>query len=205
MVEALLAAHPGWLRARGAVGQSNQAMVDRAFEQQGTVIRVPTMTLDGLAVQDVGLLGSGPPGGGMVGRLFWNAWEKGAAGPVVGWLGGNVLSRYRLTIDYRNHVSYWRQTAPARTDELDAVGISLIHTATEYRVGGLVQRDGVAPVTGVEIGDRLVAIDGQDAASMSRGALLAALHGRPGEPRRLTLDRGGQRMEADAAVGAFGP
>ena len=27
--------------------------------------------------------------------------------PVIGWLGGNVLNGFRLTIDYPNHMSYW--------------------------------------------------------------------------------------------------
>ena len=202
-----IATRPDWLRAQGAVGASNQAMVDQAFEQEGTVVRVPVMALGPLQLRDVGLLGSGPAGGGVVGpligRLFWSAWGKGASGPVVGWLGGNVLSRYRLTIDYRNHVTYWEQVAPPRTDELNAVGISLIHTPSQYRIGGLAHRQGVAPVTGVQVGDQLVAVDGRDTAVMTRGTLLDALHGTPGERRRLTLDRSGQRTEADTVVSAY--
>jgi len=140
VVRGWLAAHPDWLRAIGAAGRSNQAMVDQAFEQEGTLVRVPVMALGPLRLHDVGLLGSGPAGSGVVGpligRLFWNAWEKGAPGPVAGWLGGNVLSRYRITVDYRNRVTYWEQTAPPHLDELDAVGLSLVHTPTQYRVGG---------------------------------------------------------------------
>jgi len=207
VVRSLLVRHPDWLRAEGAVGQSNQAMVDRAFEQESTVIRVPVIAFGALRLQDVGLLGSGPARGGVVGpfvgNLFWNAWGKGAPGPVVGWLGGNVLSRYRLTIDYRNHVTYWLRTAAPRTNELDSVGISLVHTPEGYRIGGLVRRQGVPPVAGVEPGDQLVAINGQDAAAMTRGAVLAALQGRPGEHRRLTLRRDGQTIEADVVVRAY--
>jgi len=206
-VRGLLTGHPERLRAQGAVGRSNQAMVDHAFEQQGTVVRVPAMALGPLQLHDVGLLGSGPAKGGVIGpllgRLFWTAWGKGAPAPVVGWLGGNVLCRYRLTIDYRNHVTYWQQTAAPQTDELNAVGISLVHTLTGYRVGGLVQRDGVASVTGVEVGDRLTAIDDRNTAPMTRGAILDALHGVPGQHRRLTLDRGGRSIRADTVVGAY--
>ncbi len=207
VVRGWLAVHPDWLRATGAPGRSNQAMVDQAFEQEGTLVRVPAMTLGPLQLHDVGLLGSGPAGGGLVGpvigRLFWSAWEKGAPGPVVGWLGGNVLSRYRISIDYRNHVTYWEQTSPPRADELDAVGISLVHTPMQYRVGGLVRREGVAPVAGVEVGDLLVAVDGRDAAPMTRGAVLDALHGKAGDHHRLTIDRGGRRIEVDLPVNAY--
>ena len=207
VVREWLAAHPDWLRAEGAPGRSNQAMVDQAFERDATVLRVPAMALGPLQLRDVGILGSGPARGGVVGlligRLFWDAWEKGAPGPVAGWLGGNVLSRYRLTIDYRNRVTYWEQVVPPRTDELDAVGLSVVHTPDGYRVGGLVRRDGIAPVAGVRPGDRLVAVDGRDAASMPRGTLLEALHGKPGDHRQITLDRDGRRIEADLPVNAY--
>jgi len=108
-----------------------------------------------------------------------------------------------LTIDYRNRVTYWLQTAAPRTDELNAVGISLVHTPAGYRIGGLVRRDGVPPVAGVEPADQLVAIDGQDAASMTRSAMLGALQGRPGEHHRLTFRRDGRTVEVEAAVGAY--
>lgn len=207
VVRSLLARHPDWLRAEGAIGQSNQAMVDRAFEQEGTVIRAPVIALGTLQLRDVGLLGSGPAKGGVVGpligTLFWNAWGKGASGPVVGWLGGNVLSRYRLTIDYQNHVTYWKQAALPRTDELDSVGISLVHTPGGYHIGGLVHRDGVPPVVGFKPGDQLVAIDGQDATAMTRGTVLSVLQGRPGEHHRLTVRRGGRTVEADTVVSPY--
>lgn len=202
VVRGWLDGHPGWLRATGAPGRSNQAMVDQAFEQEGTLVRVP-MALGPLQLLDVGVLGSGPSGGvvgPLVGRLFWHAWEQGAPGPVAGWLGGNVLSRYRVTIDYRNHVTYWEPTSPPRA--LTSVGVSLVHTPTQYRVGGLVRRDGVA-VAEVQIGDLLVAVDGLAAAPMTRGAILDRLGGRPGDRHRLTLDRDGRRTEVELPVDTY--
>ena len=85
---------------------------------------------------------------------------------------------------------------------MDTVGISLVYTPTQCRVGGLVHRDGAASVSGVQVGDRLVAVDGRNAASMTRDILLDALHGTPGEHRRLTLDRDGRSIEADVPVNA---
>lgn len=93
VVRGWLRDHPGWYRADGAVGQSNQAMVDEAFEQQSTVVRVPSMRLGPLELRDVGMLGSAR--GGLVDRvkypLFWRLWGAGAPRPVDGWLGGNAL------------------------------------------------------------------------------------------------------------------
>ena len=182
-------------------------MVDRAFEHDGTVARMPLVTIGPLQLREVGLLGSGPAQGkwfgSLVGRLFWQAWGQGAPGPVVGWLGGNVLCRYRLTIDYRNHVTYWRQITEPRTDELNAVGISLVHTPTGYRVGGLVRRTGTTSARGIEVGDQLTAVNGQQAASMSRGTILEALHGTPGDHKLLTLDRDGKTINVDAMVNDY--
>ena len=204
VVRGWLADHPDWLLASGAPGRSNQAMVDQAFEQDGTLVRVPTMTLGSLALRNVGVLGSGPARGGLIGpligHLFWGAWEKGAPGPVAGWLGGNVLSRYRLTIDYAHHLTWWERVAAPRTDELGGVGLSWIHTSTEYRVGGIVHRAGVPEVAGIAVGDRLVTVDGRDAAVMTRGTLLEALNGTPGQHHRLTFDRDGRRFDVDLAV-----
>ena len=205
-VRGWLTDHPDWLRAEGAPGRSNQAMVDQAFEQEGTLVRVPTMTLGPLTLHDVGVLGSGPARGGvigpLIGQLFWGAWEKGAPGPVAGWLGGNVLSRYHLTIDYAHHVTYWQEKAPARTGDLAGVGLSWVHTPTEYRVGGIVHRAGLPDVVGVAVGDRLVAVDGRGAATMTRGTLLNALGGAPGQRHRLTLDQNGNRFEVELPVNA---
>ncbi len=182
-------------------------MVDQAFEQQATLVRVPTMALGALRLRDVGVLGSGPARGDvigpLIGRLFWNAWEKGAPGPVAGWLGGNVLSRYRVTIDYAHHVTYWQEVGPPRTDELDGVGLSWVHTPTEYRVGGIVHRTGLPDVGGAIVGDRLIAVDGRDAATMTRGTLLDALAGAPRQYHRLSLDRDGQRFEVNLPVSAY--
>ncbi len=55
----------------------------------------------------------------------------------------------------------------------------------------------------MQVGDQLVAVDGRNAAPMTRGTLLDALHGTLGEHRRLTLDRNGQRIEADTPVNAY--
>ncbi|WP_186374330.1 hypothetical protein [Roseomonas gilardii] len=162
LVRGWLADHPEWLRADGAPGRSNQAMVEQAFEQQGTLVRVPIMALGALQLRDVGLLGSGPA-----------------------------------------RITYWQEVEPPRTDELDGVGLSWVHTPTEYRVGGIVHRAGLPDVGAAVVGDRLIAVDGRNAATMTRGTLLDALAGMPGQNHRLSLDRDGQRFEVDLPVNAY--
>jgi hypothetical protein len=199
--------HPDILRAEGAVGESNQAMVDQPFEQEATIVRLPVLALGPVEIRNAGVLGSGPASGGLIspliGRLFWNAWSKGAADDVAGWLGGNMLRDYELTIDYKRGLSYWNRIISPRTDDLHSVGISLIHTPEGYTIGGVVRADGIPALPDAEVGDALIAVDGRRAADMTRGTILAALYGKPGERRMLTLQRSKQRFDVQTVVGNY--
>jgi hypothetical protein len=112
VVRGWLARHPDWRRAEGAAGESNQAMVGFSFEQRGTLARVPFIDLGGVQLRDVGVLGSSPahasPVEAALDHLFWASWGKAAPEPPLGWLGGAALRDWRVTIDYKNRVSYWR-------------------------------------------------------------------------------------------------
>ncbi len=194
-----LEAHPDWRRAQGAIGAANYNMLDYDFEKRGTIARIPSLRIGALELKDVGVLGSAPILGGYVdaltGDLFWDNWQNSASGPVAGWLGPNVLERYALTIDYPNHLSYWRALGGADAHDLDSVGMTLVRRGERYFIGGRVQAPGQPPAEGVAIGDELLAVDDAPATGAARGAVLAALHGKPGEMRWLTLARDGTTRE----------
>jgi len=200
-------AHPEWLRAEGAVGLSNYNMLPYAFEQEGTVLRLPEAAIGDMPVQNVGVLGAGPalgwPWDDLFGEVVFDLWQKGAPEPVIGWLGGNVLKHYRLTIDYRNQMSYWLKNSDIDPSELDQVGVALVYKHGDYRVGNIVKKAGAATVEGIEIGDRILAVDGRSSQGWSRDQMLAALHGQPGDPRALTIERGGRTLTIVTPVTAF--
>jgi len=83
------------------------------------------------------------------------------------------------------------------------VGLTFIRTNGVAVVGGIAKKNGVETVSGVQPGDKLVQIDDLKAASLTRGALLSALHGVPGTRKHLVLERDGKTVEADAVVTAF--
>jgi len=114
-----------------------------------------------------------------------------------------VLKSFRLTIDYPNRVSYWRQEAPLDTHDLDQVGLTLVRWKGVTTIAGIVKKNGADTVSGVPPGDTLLKIDGADTKPMTRGQLLAALHGTPGDTKHLTLERDGKTFEADARVTGF--
>lgn len=118
IARALLARHPDWRRAHGAIGAANANMVDFAFEKEGDVLRIPSVRIGDVEFKQLGFLGTAPVLGllaeGLFGDLFWDNWGRAAPAPVIGWLGGNALRDYELTIDYPNRMSYWRRERAAR-------------------------------------------------------------------------------------------
>lgn len=206
-----LARHPEWQRSDGAVGQANANMVDFDFEKKGTLLRLPEMRLGAVRLQNAGILSTGPVLGsfldGMVGDVFWDNWQKGAAGPVIGWIGGNILKHFKVTIDFPNRVTYWQQQSPLDPHDLDQVGINLVRKGDRYFIGGIVrraqQRPSDNPVVDVQPGDELVAVDGVSVRGASKDTVLAALGGVPGDRRILVIEHSGARREVNAPVTAF--
>jgi hypothetical protein len=197
-----LAAAPDWRRAEGARGRANYNMIDFAFEKQGTIARLPEIAIGGVRLANVGVMGTGPLFGafadGMVGEVFWDNWQKLAAKPIVGWLGANVLQGFTLTIDYPNRMSFWRAQSAPDPHDLDQPGVTLTRRDGRYFIGGLPRPARGAALEGARIGDELIGVGALDARGAGKEALLAALHGRPGETRTLILaaDDGEKRIEA---------
>jgi hypothetical protein len=207
-----LASHPEWRRAQGAVGQSNANMVDYAFEKDGVVARIPEISLGAVRLRDVGLLGTAPILGrfadSLIADLFWDNWRKSATGPVVGWLGGNALKNFKLTIDYPNRTIYWQKQSEADRHDLDQVGLTLVRRSDRYFIGGIVRKANPggadnSTVQGVEVGDELIAVNGVEVPGAAKDAVLSALHGRPGEQRTLVIEHGGVRRAIDVFVTPF--
>lgn len=207
-----LTAHPDWRRAQGAIGPSNYNMLDLAFEKEGTIARVPEMSIGAVTLKTVGVLGTGPVlgrfGDSLVGDLFWDNWQKSAPGPVIGWLGANALKPFKLTIDFPNRMTYWQSRTKPDAHDLDQVGITLVRRSDAYFIGGIVRKANLdtpdnATVEGAEIGDELIAVDGLSARGASMDQILSALHGARDARRRLVIEHGGSMKEIDARVTAF--
>ncbi|KQP73550.1 hypothetical protein ASF60_08830 [Methylobacterium sp. Leaf113] len=187
--------HPEWRRADGAVGRANLAMADLALERAGTIIRLPGIDVGGLMFRDVGALGTGPLGGAIgdaaLGEIFWDTWQVDAGEPVTGWLGNNVLDTVRLTLDYAAGTSFWERLGSDDPGDLDGVGLTLVRRDAGYAIAAVATRDGYPLVSGVEVGDRLLQVDGYPLDGLAPDAVRAKLSARPGERRRLQLDRAG--------------
>lgn len=189
LLEAWRTRHPGAPRATGAAGTTN--FFGFPFEAGGTLARLPEIGVGPHRVRGVAVLG--------LDQEIFDWYSKKTAGPVVGFLGANVLRGFRLEVDFPGEMTYWEAGRPPEPDDLDTVGLTLRPEADgTYAVAGVVTRDGKPAVEGVEAGDRLLRVDGLEATGATMGAVAGALRGRPGEKRALLLERRGKRLEVEA-------
>jgi hypothetical protein len=198
-----LISHPGWESGVGAVGTSNMMMSGDSAEIDGALLRIPEISLGSLSLRNVGVLGAGE-GKSFPGNLDLFDWysTKNAV-PVFGWLGGNVLRHFRLTIDYLGHIMYWLQQSRSDRDELNQVGLTLWATSGEYIVAAIATKNGSPTVKDVQPGDKLLRINGLETKSATWGDIYSAMGGKPGEVRVLTLERGTHRVTVRAKVTSF--
>jgi hypothetical protein len=175
-------------------------MADDGIETTGETVRIPEIGLGTLRVQDVGALAISRDNSG---NDFMDWYSKKNAIPVIGWIGGNVLRGFRITIDYPEHVMSWVPQRRRVPDELDYIGLTLISRHGEYFVGAIATRGGKPAVDGAQVGDQLVRIGALRTQGASREAMFAAMRGRPGELRSLILERDGRKLRLQTRVTAF--
>ena len=122
---------------------------------------------------------------------------------MIGWLGGNVLKNFRVTVDFPRHTTYWEGGSDLDPHDLDQVGVTLEKRNSGYFVAGIAEKARRATVNGLQVGDKLIQVDNVRVSDATRGAIFAALHGEPGSVRLLIIERGGQQLKVPAKVTTF--
>ena len=198
-----LVSHPEWERGVGAVGASNMMMSGDGTETAGILLRIPEISLGSVILKDVGALAAGP-GDIFPGNLDLFDWysQKNATS-VIGWIGGNVLKQFRLTIDYPTRMMYWLKQGDPDSNDFDQVGLTLRSQHREYFVAAVARKNGRPTVEGVSPGDRLIRIGNLQTQNATWGAIYNAMHGKPGQTLILVLERSGNRFTVTAKVTAF--
>jgi hypothetical protein len=184
--------HPDWKRNTGAVGPAN--MLGGPVESKALMMRLPKLDWGPFQAKSVGAV-SRPKG------VFETYMSKMMRAPIVGALGGNVLSAFRIEIDYAAGAVYVEMTGAIEAHDLDTVGLTL-----EPRANGAYVVAGVSPtgdgelLNSVRRGDKLIKVDRLEVRGASLAAVSAALRGKPGETRQLTLERDGKPFTVKATV-----
>jgi hypothetical protein len=199
-VQEWLEVHPDWQRGVGAVGPSNMRMADDGIEAAGVVVRIPEIRLGSLILQQIGALAIGSSN---TNWDFIDWYSQKNPGSVIGWLGGNVLQGFRITIDYPNHMSYWLRQTELDPHDLDQVGLTLRSKSGEYFVAAIATQNGNPTVKGVQAGDKLLQIGALHTGSATSSAVFSAMHGKPGESRTLLVERDTRQFTVRTKVGGF--
>jgi len=191
LTKSWLTRHADWPHAIGAAGSANFFGFD--LETRGVLLRLPALAIGGLRVADTTILG--------LDQSMFDWYSKKSAGPVVGFLGANVLAGFRLEVDFPGQKTYWLGGPARPVADLDIVGLTLRAAADgSFAVAGIVSRDGQPTVPGALAGDTLLQVDALDATTATMGAVIDALRGTPGAVRTLVLERAGRRVTVRAQV-----
>ena len=128
-----------------------------------------------------------------------------ASVPVEAILPGTILKDHRVTFDYEA-----RRLTLDRSSALVPRGVKVpirVNPATGLpSISAIVEeatQHGRPTVTGVEVGDRPLQVDAMMVSGATRGALFRALHGTPGAPRVLVVERGGRTLNVPVRTSAF--
>ena len=187
LLHVLESQHPDWPKVNGAYGPAN--MLLGKSEAKLEMLRVGRLQWGAFQINKAGVV-SRPYGN------YEKFMSRISGKPVVGSIAGNVLREFRVTIDYPTGSVYLDRSAPGDRGTLDMVGITLEPGANGgYEVAGM-----TADVHGIQVGDQLMAVDGQDVSREPFYKVVGWLSGKPGETRQLSLLRNKKPITVQASV-----
>lgn len=191
LIQKLSEKHPDWPHTVGPAGVAN--MVGGPWEVDLPLMRFPSVRCSGVTFADVLVVGRSP------GR-FEQYMSSMMSGPVIGAVAGNLLKQYRVEIDYANQLTYFERGTGSHLADMDLVGLIVqAHPDGTYTVSGTSAACGY-PDGAVQQGDKLLAVDDRPVAGLSRPDVIGLLMGRPGQGRRLEIERAGNRLEVTLPV-----
>jgi hypothetical protein len=193
LFEKLSAAHPDWPHMTGTVGPANAGDTDE--ETKLKIMRVDRVQFGSLFLIDL-------PAEEVSENRSAKLKNKPGA-DVEGLLGADVLLNYRVGTDYAHSIVYFDIGRMSQFPEFDVVGLTLRPENGSFVVVGVAEFEGEPSVPDVNIGDRLIAVDGIPVANSTMGQVWATLGGTPGQERKLTIERSGKELTVTATVRHF--
>jgi hypothetical protein len=194
--------HPEWSRITGTTGCANMWGWWPPDEQLFTVVRIPEIILGQVQLKDVGIVGI--PNIFQGGLTLGEWYSKKTLRLVDGFLGPNAFKAFRVEIDYVNSLMYFEKGGEFDNHDLDIVGLSVRQLAdSTYQIVGIAKKDGKTFVDGIEPGDILSGIEDFKTKGATMGNVVDALRGKPGDIRKLRIERNGKHFQIEAKVVHF--
>jgi hypothetical protein len=190
------AGHPDWPQMTGAVGPAN--MWGASEETKWKIMRVDRVQFGPLFLMNVPMVS--------LPKATLEFFEKRAGMPTIGLIGSNVLLNYRVGLDYTHSTVYFDLGRTYKFPEFDVVGLVLRAEGDgRFTVLDVVEFEGKPSVDGVRAGDHLVAVNDMPVSGSTTGQVWSILGGKPGDEKKLALERAGKAFSVLAIVRHFLP
>jgi hypothetical protein len=181
-----------WQKATGAYGNANMGLGQ--MEAKALMLRIPELQLANFHLQSIAAV-SRPKG------TFENYMSKMMASPIMGAIGGNLLSAFRIEIDYANGATYLEKKATPNRNDLDMVGLTLrSHKDGGYVVVGLSQQHSKELLEAIQAGDKLIKVDKLEVKDAPLAKVIDALRGKPNQKRVLVFERDARQFTVNMPV-----
>src|SRR3984957_11689692 len=198
LYDKLQSAHPDWPHMTGAVGPANMWGQDE--EPKWKLLRVDRLQYGPLYLTSVPMADFSKE------RMSW--FEKRAGAATIGLLGSDALLNYRVGLDYAHATVYFDIGSTFKAPDFDVIGFTLRpEDDGRFTILGIADLDGKPSVPGladgIQIGDHLIAVDGIPVPDSTMGQVWSLLEGTPGQERKLTVERNGNKFDVVAHVQHF--
>lgn len=182
--------YAAWPKSTGAVGPANDGGTS---DGDVFLLRIPALQLGAFRLTQV-VAASRP-------NETYSPTSYETPAPIIGALGGNILSRFRVEIDYPEQLLFLEQSGRKKVDAFNTVGLVLGISSTGQPVvravsltASAVTRRNILP------GDVIVGISGFDKAPDTLMKAAQALSGVVGESKQLRILRNGKPMRVTVTV-----
>jgi hypothetical protein len=182
--------HPGWPKSAGAAGPANE---NGAADADVFMVRIPALQFGPFRLTHVAIASRSDE------EYSSASYETPAS--IIGALGGNVLSQFRVEIDYPEQLLFLEQSGRAKADDFDTVGLVLgTHSAGQLTVRAVSSAASEVTRRNILPGDVIVRISGVGKAPHSFTQAAQALSGAVGERKQLHILRNGKSMSVTVVV-----
>lgn len=182
--------HPDWPRSTGAVGPANE---DGSSDADVFLLRIPALQFGSFGLTHIAIASRSDE------TYSQTSYETPA--PIIGALGGNVLSQFRVEIDYPEQLLFLEQSGKVEADDFDTVGLVLdINSAGQPVVRAVSSAASVVTRRNILPGDVIVRIGsfGKTAHTLTEAA--QELSGAVGERKHLYILRRGKPTNVTVVV-----
>jgi hypothetical protein len=182
--------HPDWPKSTGAAGPANEG---GASDADAFVLRVSALQFGAFRLTQIAMA-SRPD-------ETYSPTSYETPGPIIGALGGNVLSHFRVEIDYPEQLLFLERSGRQEADDFDTVGLVLdTNSAGQFMVLAVSSTASMVTRRNILPGDVIVRISGIGKAPHSLTEAAQALSGAVGERKQLHILRNGKSMSVTVVV-----